>query len=205
MDFENVLPGPIWGKVTKNDDPEALGRVKVFLPGLFEPETPFWVLPVGWPGAGGIGQGSQYQAPPVGAQVLVTFVMGIYQGPDVQAVYQTGYYGVGSDGLSAGPSQIKAASTPAKARQRTVVWEDEYVAITVVAEDDDRRVLIQGKKRGSKIELDAKAGENGTSEVITIEAATALSLYCKGQIDIFSDTLVTIQGRNVSNMAVSDI
>ena len=55
-EFDAVIPknfGMFWGSVIRNDDPEKLGRVKVFIPGLLEPQSP-WAWPVGFPGSGGV-------------------------------------------------------------------------------------------------------------------------------------------------------
>ncbi|MBM4370150.1 MAG: hypothetical protein FJ098_00750 [Deltaproteobacteria bacterium] len=202
--LDDILFGPVWGVVVENDDATATGRVWCFIPGVYDPKTPFPILPMGWPGAGGKGQGSQYPPPPVGAQVLIQFIGGVYRGEHVEAVYYTGYYGTEA-GVRIGPSGISQGATPEKARQRTVLWEDDKVQVMVVSEADDRRVVIQSKTRGSVIELDAASGPNGNSEVITIESATAIFLYSKGLLDLSADGQVRIQGRRVSSLGKSDI
>lgn len=205
MSRSDTIKGFVWGSVTKRDDPEVNSQVKVKIPGLYDVETPFWVMPMGWGGAGGERQGSQYPAPPLDAQVGVIFERGLWQGPGVRAVYFTGYYGLGSDMQSVGPSQIRAASTAERARQRTCLWENEKFSILIIDEEDDKRILLTTKTRGSLIEIDAKAGADGNSEAINIEAATSVNIYSKGLLDIRSDTQVKIQGRKVSGTTKSPI
>ena len=65
------LPYMYVGVVTKNDDPEKLGRVKVRIPGLVDPESA-WAFPMGAPGGGSKRHGF-FSPPVVGAEVCVFF------------------------------------------------------------------------------------------------------------------------------------
>lgn len=71
FDPENPYVCVYEGYIVDNKDPRKLGRVKVNVPGLLEPESD-WALPLGAPGAGGDGLGL-WCVPPVGANVTVLF------------------------------------------------------------------------------------------------------------------------------------
>lgn len=206
----DVIPGFAPAIVTNVEDPlGGGGRIKVKIPGLIEPETAYWVMPMCWPGGGrGDNKGSQYPAPPVGSQVAVMFEYGKYLEPDSHAVYLTGFYGVSNDdGGYAGPAAVGEAPTEARARDRTVIWEGEKVRVYIIedATANDYRLLIESKLSGSKIELNAADGENNKSETINIEARTQLTLYSRGIIDIQADGAVQIQGRVVDDITTRGI
>jgi hypothetical protein len=86
MDFDECFLAIYDGTVVNNADPEKLGRVRVRIPGLIEPESA-WAEPVGK--AGGSAQRGEFDVPEVGAFVTVQFLMG---NPD-RPKYQTGYWG----------------------------------------------------------------------------------------------------------------
>jgi hypothetical protein len=69
------LLGLYSGTVVARDDPEKLGRVRVVIPGLIEPDSN-WALPKG----GGSKHWGQDNVPPLGSEVFVQFVNG---NPDV--------------------------------------------------------------------------------------------------------------------------
>lgn len=206
---DDTIAGFVPGIVTDIEDPSAGGRVKVRVPGLIEPETPYWVMPMTWPGGGrGDNRGSQYPPPPVGSQVAVMFEYGKYLEPDSHAVYFTGFYGLDTDaGTYAGPAAIGEASTIAQTRDRTVVWEGEKLRLYFIedATASEYRAVIEAKATGSKIEINAADGENGKSETINVEARTQLTLYSRGIVDISADGAVQIQGRTVDDVTTRSI
>jgi len=195
----DTISGFAPGVVTRNDDPDGTGRIKVMIPGLLD-ETPYWVMPGNWPGGGGIGKGSQYPPPPIGGQVQVIFQYGVYLDPNSVAFYMSGYYGQTEEGVQAGPEIISAAASPADAHKRTVLWEGASLLAYIVEDDTEERLVLQAKATGSKIEINAKDGTDGKSETIYIEARTALSLYSRGLLDIAADGVVQIQGRRVDSV-----
>lgn len=200
------IPGFAPALVAYNDDPTGGGRIKVTIPNLIEPETPYWVLPGGWPGAGGENNGSQYPPPAIGSHVFVIFEYGVWDAPDAHAIYLTGYYGLKSDGSgeSASPSTITEASTAEKSRQRTVVYETDDLAVAVIDEDDDHRVVIEAFDNGgtssasvgAKLEVRAKDGASGRAASITIQGRTSIEIFSQGLIDIDAGIL-QLQGRRV--------
>lgn len=195
----DTIPGFTFGVVTQNVDPLGLGRIKVELPGILK-ETPYWVMPYGWTGGSSRNaHGPQPRPPDRGAMVPVIFSHGDYLNPESKAIFLTGFYGVNDDGTSAGPAINASEDTAADVTKCHTLYEDSKFQVYLLAKDDDRKLVMQTKERGTKIEIDATAGEGGNSEVISIEAATALFLYSAGQIDI-SATQVSINGRSVSPM-----
>jgi hypothetical protein len=191
----DVIPGFVPGVVMENDDPEAMGRIKVLIPNLIEPSTSFWVMPAGWPGAGGENRGSQYPPPPLGAQVFVLFEQGRWDDPETSAIYLTGMYGL-KDGEPVGPDAVYDALNPGDARSRACIWEDEHFSAYIAGDTDESVFVVQTKAGGSVIEINATAGDNKKSEVISIEAQSGLNLFSKGLIDI-KGSAVQIQGRRV--------
>ena len=198
MNLETAIPGFVPGVVTNRDDPEGNGRIRARIPGLAEPETSYWIMPATFPGAGGVGVGSQYPPPEVGAQVFVMFEYGQYLGPEVHAIYLTGFYGIG-----AGPNVVRAAASAQEAHKRVCLWEDDKFIVYVVNEDNDKRLVLQSQA-GSKGEIDAMAGDSQTGEVIRIEARTGLSLFSNCQINI-EGAVVQIQGRQVNRLTTGEI
>jgi len=195
-----TIPGFVAATVVNNADPEGTGRVKANIPGVYD-ETPFWILPAAWPGAGSLKKGSQYPPPDPGSNIFVVFAFGKAVGSNVQAIYLTGYYGLDEDDelQSAGPPVVHAAETPELATKRVAFWEDDDFIIFLVNDGTTKKFVAQSKTTGSKIELNLADGDGGKSETIALEARTAISIYSDGIIDI--DALrVQIQGRVVSKL-----
>lgn len=167
------------GVVVDNVDPEKLGRVRVRVPGLYEPASP-WAIPFGWPGAGAKKRGGYYPVPK-GAEVCVFCNMGDQDHP---------YYIAGNPGRGEAPDEVEEA-TPEEA---TKVFAHEEARYRVVY--DERRgkcrLQIKDKLTGDKIELD------GVNAAITIQATTALDIRCDGAVNI-QGLAITLNGRTLVN------
>lgn len=196
MPDDNIIPGFVPGVVKeRNDNPAGLGLIKVFIPEYCDPVSRYWVKPAGWPGAGGVGQGSQYPSPPIGAQVYVMFEQGRWDDPEASAIYLPGMYGL-KDGQPVGPQAVFGQPTEEAGRSTACIWEDENFMAYVTNTAEEKKFIIQ-TKNGSAIEIDANASPGGgNSEMITIEGRTAVSLFSKGLIDIAAG-VVQIQGRRI--------
>jgi len=163
------------GTVTDRNDPEGLGRVRLRIPGLIEPETA-WAWPLGTVGGGAAACGF-FAVPPEGADCAVWFAGG---DPDVP-LYIAGPYGkpggqseVPLEG-QAGPD-VRVFSTPTFA----IVLDEQAPALRLV-----------NRKTGDKVEFDP------TTNTITVQATTELKLQAVGRIAIEA-LAVTINGRPVA-------
>jgi phage baseplate assembly protein gpV/phage protein D len=142
-----------FGIVTRIDDPEALGRVRVKLPTYGNLETEW--MGVLTPGAG-TGKGL-VTMPDVGDQVLVLSV----QGDPVSGVVLGGLYGLGAppdSGLEEGVIARYTLVTPGRQR---------------VQLDDARRILRVENSEGSFVEL--------SPDGVTLHAAADLLIEAPGR------------------------
>lgn len=103
VDVKPKIYGLTIGEVVSNNDPENLGRVKVFIPGIAEP-TP-WALPLGRPTAPSEGV---WWVPKVGAEVGVFFRQGDIDYPH----YMAGHWGRGEVPSEVTGVDDKAIVTP---------------------------------------------------------------------------------------------
>ena len=190
-----ALAGFVWGVVTDNDDPKKAGRVKFSIPGLYTKEHSDWAIPVGWPGAGGTTQGSFFTVP-IGAQIALIFEQGnMHSSP----LFLPGPYGQDKTGLPAGTPRINeiAASGSTDIRDFTVLWEDENFIIFVQNSPQKKQLVLEEKRTGSFISMDASDGTQGKSTTISIQGTTALNLGATGIVNI-NGTVVQVQNRRVA-------
>jgi hypothetical protein len=156
------------GVVTAVDDPLRIGRVKVLVPGLIEPESD-WALPKGVPG-GGEAQLGFYAVPPVGADVVVSFSHGDTERPR----YTPGHWGA-PGGTPQSPTPVKdlsAADAP-KVRcfetpKHLLVWDCRAgnEAFRLIDKDTGDGFLYDGATRtvsvtGQVVKADAPMVELG--------------------------------------------
>jgi hypothetical protein len=127
------------GEVTQRNDPEGLGRVKILLPGLIEPETPDWVWPIGSPGGGSAQKGS-CDPPAQGATVAVFFKHGEPEHPR----YIPGPWGT-PGGVSDGLTGVAVEGVD---RQRAVT-EDAVWLVIRDSRSGERRWQVQRKGGGN--------------------------------------------------------
>lgn len=138
---------PYEGSVTKRDDPENRGRVKIYIPGLIEPETPDWVLPIGATGGGTAGRG-HIEPPDVGANVVVIFVQG---NPDKPR------YFVGPWGIPGGTSDAPTNHEVEGDDRQNAVTEDEEWRIERDSRSTEKKLTITHRSSDLQIVLEAKA------------------------------------------------
>lgn len=190
------VAGFIWGTVVQNADPLGIGRVKVRVEGLWETENSDWVLPIGWPGAGGKGnQGSKYTVP-LEAQVALIFEQGDITAPPV---YLPGPYGA-PGGKPAGTELIAQmhADDAEDELNYQVIWEDDYFQFFFVTNGvDDRRMVMYEKNTGSHVIMNATDGSSKKSCTISIKASTSIDIQSAGAIRLDAKGQVQIQGRVV--------
>lgn len=155
MAFDGDMPAPqlpsvVLGQVTDNDDPEGLGRVKLMVPGLVEPESD-WA----WPMNGGARNFGLFMVPPVGAQVMVFWERGDIEGT---VFYQPGpWAGAAPDAeedsdQSEVPDEARASEKP----QEVVVLSTPRFLITL---DESGGVMsMRSRNSQARVEIDDKTG-----------------------------------------------
>jgi uncharacterized protein involved in type VI secretion and phage assembly len=158
------------GYVTDRADSEGLGRVRVCIPGLMEPDGP-WAWPLGTVGGGAKDQGF-FAVPEEGAEVAVWFAHGDLQHPH----YLAAHWGAG---------EAPEGATPAN---RVLSTKTFRVELDETA--GRRRMKLTEKKTGAYLEFDAE------DNTVTLSATTALTLRAEGAISIEAP-VVTIGGRLV--------
>lgn len=135
------------GTVVDNADPLLLGRVRVMIPGLIEPESA-WAEPVGT--AGGSSQRGTFDVPELGASVTVQFLMG---DPD-RPKYQGGHWGK-PGGKSEAPTYAQDIA-PKDAHLVSIV-ETKAFDIVMDSRGGNEQLFIRRKPDGTVIRMRAKS------------------------------------------------
>jgi uncharacterized protein involved in type VI secretion and phage assembly len=175
------LLGMYVGYVTKRDDEEQLGRVRVCIPGVVEPESA-WAWPLGTVGGGSKDRGF-FAVPEEGAEVAVFFNQGNVDTP---------YYLCAHWGKPNGESEVPEEARKSPPDNR--VLSTATFRIELDESKDSRKLRLTNKKTGDHLVFDAE--EN----TVTLEATTALTLRAVGAISLEA-TQVTIAGRVVRPIA----
>lgn len=206
------LTGPVIGKVTDNNDPFRLGRVKVAFPWLDDRAESHWA-PVVSPG-GGPQRGWQV-TPEVHDEVLVVFehgdvrrpyvLGGIHNAKDIPPQPVAGVVAGGRTNIRRFRTRIghvvELVDTPGQEAitiqthqgSKLVIQEGPTAAITVVDRSGQNEISIDGAAN----QISLKAAGN-----VTIEANANLELKAKGRltlegqagVDVKSATALTADG-----------
>jgi hypothetical protein len=171
------LLGAHLGSVTDRDDPEGLGRVRVRIPGLVEPESA-WAWPLGTVGGGGDGCGF-FAIPPVGANVVVWFA-----GGDVDVPLYAAAAWPSPDGRSEVPPEGQAGPD-------VRVMSTPTFAIVLDERPGSEALRLVNRRTGDKVELDAVRNS------VTVQATTELKLQAVGAITLQA-LAITLNGRPVA-------
>jgi len=182
--FDDALPtrrvfGLCVGYVTDRADPERLGRVRVCIPGLVEPESS-WAWPLGTVGGGSAGRGF-FAVPEMGAEVAVFFNQG-----DVEN--GAPHYLCAHWGKPGGVSEVPAEAQRAEPNNR--VLSTETFCIELDEEPGQRKLKLTNRKTGCALTFDAETNS------VTLDATTSLTLRALGAVSIEA-LQVTIGGRVV--------
>jgi uncharacterized protein involved in type VI secretion and phage assembly len=170
------LVGMYVGYVTKRNDPEGLGRVRVCVPGVLEPESA-WAWPLGT--AGGGKDLGLFAVPIEGAEVAIFFNQGNVDAP---------YYLSAHWGKPNGETEVpeEAQRDPPEAR----VLATPTFRVELDESEGTKKLKLLNRKTGDNLIFDAE--EN----TVTLQATTALTLKAVGAISIEARQ-VTIAGRLV--------
>jgi uncharacterized protein involved in type VI secretion and phage assembly len=171
------IPGMVVGYVTDRNDPEGLGRVRVCVPGLFEPASA-WAWPLGTAGGGSKDCGL-FAVPEQGAEVALFFNRGDVDSP---------YYLSAHWGRPGGVSEVPAEAQKSPPDNR--VLATPTFRIELDESQGARKLRLTNRKTGDHLVLDAE--EN----TVTLQATTAVTIKAVGAVSIEA-ALVTIAGRLV--------
>jgi hypothetical protein len=163
------------GWVTSVDDPLQADRVRVYIPGICEPESA-WARPRGYFGSGGAF--GFFGAPPEGSEVLVQFEAGDIDYPWWE------------------PARGAAAEAPEEVRGSLTKWLFSF---------GDVRMMFEATEDGAgKVRLYSARlpGQNeilldGQTNTIEIRSLTKVKIEAVGLLELKAG-LVTIQGRPVT-------
>jgi uncharacterized protein involved in type VI secretion and phage assembly len=175
------LLGLYVGYVTRRDDPERLGRVRVCVPGVLEPESA-WAFPLGTVGGGSKDTGL-FAVPEEGAEVGVFFNQGNVDAP---------YYLAGHWGKPGGESELPEEAQRELPTNR--VLSTKTFRVELDEGEGSRKLRFTNKKTGDHLVFDAE--ENS----VTLEATTAITLRAVGAISLDA-AQITIAGRPVRPVA----
>ena len=169
------------GVVTANADPLKIGRVRVRVMGLVEPESD-WAFPIATVGGGESALGF-YSVPKVGAEVGVWFKAGDVDHP----FYVAGHWGA-PGGSSQAPTPVRDA-TPEEA-PLIRCFETERHIMTFDARPGRESMEFKDKVSGDGIAFD------GLTRSLEISGTVAVIIKSTGAIKI-DGTAVTINNRIV--------
>ncbi|NTX51831.1 phage baseplate assembly protein V [Myxococcus sp. CA039A] len=175
------LLGMYVGYVTQREDAERLGRVRVCIPGVVEPESA-WAWPLGTSGGGAKDTGF-FAVPHVGAEVAVFFNQGDVDAP---------YFLPGNWGKPGGQNEVPEEAQVSPPDNRVLATPTFRVELDESA--GHRKLKLTNRKTGDCLTFDAE--EN----TVTLEATTALTLRALGAISLEA-AQVTIAGRVVRPIA----
>ena len=164
------------GYVTDRDDPEQLGRVRVYIPGLIEPHSA-WAWPLGTVGGGGKDAGL-FGVPEVGFEVGVLFRQGSIDAPH----YLTAHWG-----KPAGQTEVPEE---AQGRPDNRVLATPTFRVELDETKGERKLKLTNRKTGDHLVFDAE------QNTVTLEGTTSLTLRALGAIELDAPQVV-IRGRVV--------
>ena len=175
------LPGMYVGYVTDRKDPEGLGRVRICVPGVLEPNSA-WAWPLGTCG-GGFKDRGFFAVPEEGAEVAVFFNQGDVDAP---------YYLSAQWGKPGGESEVpeEAQKDPPDNR----VFATPTFRIELDESEGEKKLKLTNRKTGDYLVFDAE--EN----TITLEGTTAITIRAVGAISLEA-AQITIGGRAVRPIA----
>lgn len=165
------------GYVTDRRDPEGLGRVRVCIPGLIEPDSA-WAWPLGT-GGGGARDHGLFAVPPEGAEVGVLFAQGDVDAP---------YYLCAQWGKPGGRCEVPEEGQKDPPDNRVLATPTFRVELDESA--GGKRLKLTNRRTGDHLVFDAE------TNTVALSATTSLTLRAVGAI-VIDAPMVTIAGRVV--------
>ncbi len=167
------------GYVTDREDPERLGRVRVCIPGLIEPESA-WAFPLGGAGGGSKDTGF-FAVPEIDAEVGVFFNQGDVHAPP--------YYLAAHWGKPGGKSEVPEEAQAFPPDNRVLATPSFRVELD--ESEGGKKLKITNKVSGDHVLFNAE------DNTVSVEATTALHITATGSIRIQA-LEVLINGRVVA-------
>ena len=158
------------GYVTDRDDPEGLARVRVCVPGLLEPSSP-WAWPLGTVGGGSKDCGF-HAVPEIGAEVAIWFNQGAIDRP----YYLPTHWGI--DEL------------PPEATVDNRIFSTPTFCIELDETEGQRKLKLTNRTNGDHVLFDAE------SNTLAIQGTTEITLKTTGRITLEAAEVI-IAGRVV--------
>ena len=175
------LYGLYLGTVTDRNDPEQLGRVRVCIPGLMEPQGP-WAWPLG--GCGGGSQNAGFFAvPALGADVAVFFRAGDLAYPHYLAAHW---------GKPGGISEVPIEGRAASPENRVLCTPSFRIELDETAGKE--RLKLTSTRTGDTLCFDV------STNTVTLQGTTAVVIRAIGALELDA-AQVTIKGRVVRPIA----
>jgi uncharacterized protein involved in type VI secretion and phage assembly len=194
-----TVPGVATAKVTNNEDPEGLGRVKVTYPFRDTDDESYWARVVTEMAGEGYGM---FFLPEVGDEVLVAFENGNIRHPYVVGSLYNGKR-TPAQSNSSGNNDVREI----KSRSGHVLdFDDTTNAEKVTIETNGGHTITLDDSTGSeKITIEDKSGSNtitmdSTAGEVSVSAGDTLSLSAK-TIELSADKEVTIDAKSKVNMS----
>lgn len=146
----------------RRDDPDGLGRIKVKIPGLVEPESVNWAYPLGAVG-GGNAQRGNFEPPANRSNVGVLFLLGDVDRP---------FYLTGPWGQPGGQSDVPTGGVVEGDNRQNAVHEDEEWLIERDSRAASKIYRVKHKSSGAEIVIsgDGKVylGSEGATEALVL-------------------------------------
>lgn len=132
------------GQVVDNQDPLRIGRVRVYVPNLLDPQSS-WAFPIGV--MRGVKNGVWW-VPEVGSNVVVWLCQGKKDHP---------YYAAGPWGAPGGESDAPEQAPEGSTDHVVIRWRDFH--ITFNGKDGEEKLTIEDLTSETKIEIDRTTGD----------------------------------------------
>ncbi|GAG84386.1 unnamed protein product, partial [marine sediment metagenome] len=182
------------GQVVDRNDPDGIGRIRVFIPGIFEsPDYSGWIKPFGLFDA--VEGRGFFIVPSMDAMIMIVFLYG-----DALKTKNARYI-VGPWGAPAGVTDV-----PSEAQVGGVVSPDISVmafngfAIVVDERDTFKKATLLDRTNGSFIRLDIEAQSIDFSSVLNFNKTVGQD----ENTDITGDKIETISGSKTCDTVTSD-
>lgn len=175
------------GTVVRRDDPKGLGRVKVRIPGILEPESG-WALPVGVPGGGSKDRGLWW-VPDNGAEVAVFFNQGDADDPR----YMPGHWGMPNN-----IADVPDASDGGDPDVRVLAFGAYDVVVDT--RGGSKKLEIIDKADGANL-LRFKAGEG----LLELGAGTKVKIDAGTLLEVLAETLIDLGGPGSQFVALAQL